>query len=196
MTSKPQALTDSERAELRKRIIQAEKRTSEYEAKIVEIKRRIAHFEKAKAALYKFYASGPHPKKKSGRPGFWKSPPGLSFVWEVEEIAKERKCKTVAAVLAARKQTVRRAKRSQRYGTKSPAIEAATVLEEQSRNELQVRYQEARKYWFFLIDPKAYQKEREILEYNFEQPLAALQETPEPTVPGLPRFFVRNSDFS
>jgi len=190
MTSKPQALTDSEKAELRKRIILAEKRSSEYEAKTAEIKRRSAHFEKVKAALYKFYGSGPHPKKKPGRPSFWKSPHGLSFVWEVEKIVKERNKKLAPAIRAAVERTKRRAKRSQRYGSKNPEIARAARLAEQTDEELQVRYQEARKYWLFVIDPEAYQREREILEDNFEQALLALQDTtPKSTVCGLPEIF-------
>jgi hypothetical protein len=65
-------MTDNaeEIAELKKKIAQAERRAA-------EINQRMANLEKAKAALMKFHASGPRKKKKSGRPGFWKSPHGF-----------------------------------------------------------------------------------------------------------------------
>jgi hypothetical protein len=70
-----------------------------------------ADFRKAEAALHKFYATGPRKKKKSGRPGFWKSSDGLSFVWEVERLRKERRFKN-RAIRAAVKQIRQRSERA------------------------------------------------------------------------------------
>jgi hypothetical protein len=52
----------------------------------------------------------------------------------------------------------------------------AARLAKLSDEQLQVRYQEARKFWLPMVDPEAYEREREALERNFEQALAALQE--------------------
>lgn len=43
---------------------------------------------------------------------------------------------------------------------------------------MQSRYQEARKYWLFMVDPEAYRQEEAALQYNLEQALAALEEQP------------------
>ena len=125
---------------------------------------------KALAALLKFYAKGPREKKKSGRPGFWKSRHGLFFVQEVERIARERQCKTVTAIKEARKATAERAKQAAKAdGIKDPLIALAAILAKQSHEELQVRYQEARRYWLFLIDPESHQKQKQSLENNFNE---------------------------
>jgi hypothetical protein len=170
---------DSEKIELRKKIAQAEKRLCAAQAKIAGINQRVANFEKAEAALMKFYTRGPHKKKKSGRPTFWKSPHGLFFVQEVERIAKERKCKTATAIRAARTATIRWAEQAEARGIKGPVIARAARLARLTDDAaLQSRYQEVRKFWLFLVDPEAYRREQEILEYNFQQALAALQEGP------------------
>jgi hypothetical protein len=162
---------------LTKKISLAEMRLRASEAETTEIKQRIASWKKAEAALMKFYARGPRTKKKSGRPRFWKGPHGLFFVQEVEKIKKERKCKTVTAIRDARKEITRRSKLAKAYGIKSdPIIAMAAILAKQKHNELQVRYQEARKFWFFLIDPEAYCREEAALHRNFEQAIAALRE--------------------
>jgi hypothetical protein len=119
---------DSEKIELRKKIAQAEKRLCAAQAKIAGINQRVANFEKAEAALMKFYTRGPHKKKKSGRPTFWKSPHGLFFVQEVERIAKERKCKTATAIRAARTATIRWAEQAEARGIKGPVIARAARL--------------------------------------------------------------------
>jgi len=174
---------DPEKAELRKRITQAEKRLwayqaelTESQAKLTESKQRIANFEKAEAALMKFYRRGPHTKKKLGRPAFWKSYDGFSFVRQVEKVLKERKCRIVTAIRIAKKLTIERGKRSKARGYTDPAIARAARLAKLSDEQLQVRYQEARKFWLPMVDPEAYEREREALERNFEQALAALQE--------------------
>jgi len=68
---------DSEKAELRKKIAQAEKRllayqevAAKYQAEAAEINQRIAHLEKRQAALTRFYKRGPHSKKKFRPPRF------------------------------------------------------------------------------------------------------------------------------
>jgi len=94
---------DSEKAELRKKIARAERRLWATRAEMAEFEQRVANFEKAEAALMKFYKRGPHSKKKSGRPSFWKSPHGCFFVWEVETILEERKCKIATAIRTAKK---------------------------------------------------------------------------------------------
>lgn len=138
---------DSEKIELRKKIAQAERRLSAARAKTAEINRRIANFEKAEAALMKFYTRGPRTKKKSGRPGFWKSSHGFSFVLEVENIVKERKCKISTAIRAARKKTIQWSKQSKARGfSDHPAIARAVRLAKLTDEELQTRYQEARKF--------------------------------------------------
>jgi hypothetical protein len=138
-----------------------------------------AEMRQAEIALERFYAKGPHKKKKPGRPGFWKSPHGCFFVWEVERIKKERKYKTAAAIRKARKETIDWAKLAKAYGIKDhPVIARAATLAKQTNNELQVRYQEARKYWLFVIDPEAYRREQATLQYNFEQALAACKKGP------------------
>jgi hypothetical protein len=142
----------------------------------VDCKTAEANFRKAEAALHKFYATGPRKKKKSGRPGFWKSPDGLFFVSEVERFRKERKFKT-RAITAALKQTKRWSELAKTYGTKSdPVIARAARLANQSHNELQVRYSEARRYWKFLIDPESDRREQQSLERNFDEALSAWDE--------------------
>jgi hypothetical protein len=92
-----------------------------------------ANFRKAEAALYKFYATGPRKKKKSGRPGFWKSQDGLFFVSEVERFRKERKFKT-RAITAALKQTKRWSELAKTYGINDPVIVRAARLEPISKS--------------------------------------------------------------
>jgi hypothetical protein len=138
-----------------------------------------AEMRQAETALERFYAKGPQQKKKSGAPAFWKSPHGCFFVREVERIKKERKCKTATAIRKARKETIEWAKLAKACGIKDhPVIARAATLAKQTDNELQVRYQEARKYWLFVIDPEAYRREQATLQYNFEQALAAYKKGP------------------
>jgi len=162
---------ESEKAELRKKIAQAEKRLWASQAELAEINQRIAHFEKAKAALSEFYRRGPRSKKKSGRPGFWKSPHGCSFVWEVERIKRERKCKTATAIRVAKKELIQWGQQlSKTYSKDNPAIAlAARLVRLTDDAALQSRYQEARRYWLFMVDPEAYQREEEALQRNFER---------------------------
>jgi len=152
-------MTDEvEKAELKRKIAQAEK--------------RIREMNKANSALMKFYAARPRPKKKSGRPGFWKSPAGCFFVEEVERIKKERNCKTATAIRAAKKNIIRWAKLIK----DNTSIALAAKLVKLPDQELQIRYQEARKYWLFIVDPEADERELEALKRNFKQALAASQE--------------------
>jgi hypothetical protein len=174
---------DAEVIELRKKIAQAEKRLSENERllseskqRTAETKQRLANLEKAKAALMKFYARGPHTKKKSGRPGFWVTPDGCSFVWEVERFKKKRKCKTAFAIIQVRKKTIRSANQLKARGIKSPIIARAARLERLANDaSLRRGYEDARRFWLFMVDPEAYRQEEAALQYNFEQALAALQ---------------------
>jgi len=167
---------DSEKAELRKKIARAERRLWATRAEMAEFEQRVANFEKAEAALMKFYKRGPHSKKKSGRPSFWKSPHGCFFVWEVETILEERKCKIATAIRTAKKNTIERGKRSKARGYTDPIIARAARLAKLSDEQLQVRYQEARRHWLFMVDPEAYQREEEALQCNLEQALRALEE--------------------
>ena len=111
--------------------------------------------EKAEAALMKFYKRGPHSKKKSGRPSFWKSPHGCFFVWEVETILEERKCKIATAIRTAKKNTIERGKRSKARGYTDPIIARAARLAKLSDEQLQVRYQEAVSYTHLTLPTKA-----------------------------------------
>jgi hypothetical protein len=155
---------DAEVIELRKKIAQAEKRLSENERllseskqRTAETKQRLANLEKAKAALMKFYARGPHTKKKSGRPGFWVTPDGCSFVWEVERFKKKRKCKTAFAIIQVRKKTIRSANQLKARGIKSPIIARAARLERLANDaSLRRGYEDARRFWLFMVDPEAY----------------------------------------
>ena len=175
----------SEKAELTKKIAQAEKRllsyqeeAAKYQAEAAEINQRIAHLEKRQAALTRFYKRGPHSKKKSGRPGFWKSPHGCTFVLEVERIKQERKCKTATAIRVAKKELIQWGQQlSKTYSKDNPAIaRAARLVRLTDDAALQSRYQEARRYWLFMVDPEAYQREEEALQRNFERALQALQD--------------------
>jgi hypothetical protein len=176
---------DPEKAELRKKLAQAERRLRATQAEMAEIKQCVTNFEKAEAALMKFYARGPRTKKKSGRPGFWKSSGGLAFVEQVEEIAKERKCKIATAIRIARKKTLQRAERSKASGfTNDPAIARAARLAKLSDDALQARFQEARWYWLFMVDFDAWRQKQEKLNRDYDQALAALQKAPpKATVP-------------
>jgi|SRR6516164_9536868 len=166
-------MTDPELAELRKKVAQAEKRRRLTEIELAEMRQAQAAFEKTEAALHKFYAKGPHKKKKPGRPGFWKSPEGLFFVLEVDEIVKERGCKIAVAIRRARKETIKWSKLVQTDRLKRLMIARAARLEKLTDRQLETRYQEARRYWSFLIDPGAHQKEEKTLRRNFDQALAA-----------------------
>jgi hypothetical protein len=149
-------------------IIELELAQAEADCKTAE-----ANFRKAEAALHKFYAMGPRQKKKSGRPGFWKSEDGLSFVWEVERLRKERRFK-IRAIRAALKQIKQLREQAQACGEKDdPVIARAARL---ANSRLQVRYSEARRYWKFLIDPESHQREQESLERNCDEALSARDE--------------------
>jgi hypothetical protein len=113
--------------------------------------------------------------KKSGRPGFWKSPHGLFFVWEVEGIMKERKCKTATAIRAAKKELIRAGQMSKAYGARNhlAIARAARLIQLTDDAALQSRYQEARRYWLFIIDPKAHEKEEQSLKRNVDEALSA-----------------------
>jgi hypothetical protein len=166
-------MTDPELAELIKKVAQAEKRRRLTEIELAEMQQARAAFEKAEAALHKFYAKGPHKKKKPGRPGFWKSPEGHLFVLEVDRIVKERGCKIAFAIRIARKKTIEWSKWVQTDRLKGLMIARATRLAKLTDRQLETRYQEARRYWSFLIDPEAHQKGEETLRRNFDQALAA-----------------------
>jgi hypothetical protein len=155
-----------------------EEEKAELKRKIAQAERRIQEMNKAKAALMKFYAARPREKKKPGRPSFWKGPAGSFFVLEVERIKKERKkCKTATATRVAKKNLIRLGQLFKTSGTgDSTSIALAAKLKLTNDQELQSRYQEARKYWLFIIDPEADERELESLKRNFEQALAALQE--------------------
>jgi hypothetical protein len=138
----------------------------------VDCKTAEANFRKAEAALHKFYATGPRKKKKSGRPSSWRSPHGLFFVQEVEDLAKKRNWTNAKALRIVSKQL------SKAYGTTNSIIARAARLANQSRPPLargaiQVRYSEARRYWKFLIDPESYQKKEQSLQRNLDKALSA-----------------------
>jgi hypothetical protein len=178
---------DPEKAELIKKIALAESLAQADKLILAQMEQCAANFRKAEAALSKFYARGPRAKKRLGRPRFWKSPDGLSFVWEVERIKKERKCKTTAtAIRAAKKQLIRQ-------GQLSKTSEAvAARLAKLTDKELQIRYHDARNFWRFVVDPEAYNREREVLERNVDQALTAWRAVGRSPY-GL---FVTNSGFS
>jgi hypothetical protein len=144
----------------------ARNRQAEADYKAAEAKTR-----KAEAALQKFYANGPHKKKKSGRPSFWKSPQGLFFVMEVDDIRKDRNCKITKAIKSVRNKTIQRTKWCQADGLKGPV--AAATLAKLPDDQLPVRYQEARRYWSFLIDPESHQREEQSLKRNFDEAFSA-----------------------
>ena len=150
-----------------------------------ENRRRLANLKQAEAALMKFYASGPRKKQKAGRPSFWKSFDGFFFVQQVERIRKERKCKAAAAIRAAAKELIRWGEQGKAYGMDKAGIARAARLAKLTDNELQVRYQEARKYWSFVVDSEAYEREREVLEHNFEEALRALDSDRPPSIAAL-----------
>ena len=156
-----------------------EEEKAELKRKIAQAERRIQDMNKAEAALMKFYAARPREKKKSGRPSFWKGPAGSFFVLEVERIKKERKkCKTATAIRVAKKNLIRLGQLFKTSGTgDSTSIALAAKLAKLTNDqELQSRYQEARKYWLFIVDPEADERELEALKRNFKQALAASQE--------------------
>jgi hypothetical protein len=124
-----------------------------------------ANFRKAETALHKFYATGPQKKKKSGRPGFWKSSHGVFFLQQVEDLAKKRNWTTAKALRNVNKQLG--------IDTTNPVIARAARLADQSFDELQVRYSEARSYWKFFIDPESSQRKQQSLERNFDEALSA-----------------------
>jgi hypothetical protein len=133
-----------------------------------------ANVRKAEAALQKFRTKQPHEKKKSGRPGFWKSPHGLFFVQEVDRVRKKRNGKIASAIRIVRTKTFQRSRWCQARGLRDPIIEQrAARLMRLSGPALQVRYQEARRYWMFLIAPELHQKEEESLKRNFDEALSA-----------------------
>jgi len=135
------------------------------EMKFAEMRQAEANFRKAEAVLQKFYAKGPKQKEKSGRPPFWKSFHGLFFVKEVDDFAKKRKsCKVAFAI-----KTVKN--RWCQSGLKD-LITVAT-LAKLSHEASQVRYQEARQYWLFLLDPESYQKKEQSLQRNVDEALSA-----------------------
>jgi hypothetical protein len=136
----------------------------------VDCKTAEANFRKAEHALHKFYATGPRKKKKSGRPSSWKSQHGAFFVRQVEDLAKKRNWTTAKALRIVSKQP------SKAYSTTNPVIARAAKLANQSLDELQVRYSEARRYWKFLIDPESHQREEQSLERNFNEALSAWDE--------------------
>jgi hypothetical protein len=126
--------------------------------KLAEMRQAEARFNEAETALQKFYAKGPQQKKKSGRPPFWKSFHGLFFVKEVDDIVKEKNCKITFAIQILKKKRWRAL----------DSVSAAT-LAKQKDDELPVRYTEARKFWSFLLNPEAYQKEEESLRRNLRE---------------------------
>jgi hypothetical protein len=132
-----------------------------------------ANCRKAEAALHRFYTKQPHKKKKSGRPGFWKSPHGLFFVQEVDSVRKKQNCKIAFAIETVRRKTLKRSRWWQARRLQNPIIERAARLMRLSGPALQVRYQEARRYWMFLIAPELHQKEEESLKRNLDEALSA-----------------------
>src|SRR5262245_1343441 len=84
-----------------------EEEIAELKRKIAQAERRIKEMNKAKAALMKFYAARPRPKKKPGRPSFWKGLAGSFFVEEVEWMKERKKCKTATAIRSAKKNLIR-----------------------------------------------------------------------------------------
>src|SRR5262249_25437513 len=160
-------MTDPELAELERNIAQAEMRLAVAEMRLAEMQKRRAKakqarltFNKAKAALEKFNAKGPRKKKKSGRPSFWRGLEGLMFVSAVQKIIKERGCKTAAAIRVAAR------KRREAWGNTGPV--AARLTKALKDRQLEVRYQEARRYWSYVIDPE-HQKKREALRRDLDQ---------------------------
>jgi hypothetical protein len=128
------------------------------ELKLAEMRQAEAKFNEADAALQKFHAKGPQLKKKSGRPPFWKSFHGLFFVKEVDEFAEKGKSKVAFAAKVVRDRWCKP------HSPEDPSTIA--TLAKQTHEELQVRYQEARNFWLFLLNREAYQKEEESLRNN------------------------------
>jgi hypothetical protein len=165
------------------------------ELKHAEAQQALAKLIQANAALQRFWAKGPRPRKKSGRPPFWKSRHGLLFVREVDDFAHERNCKVAFAI-----KTIR-----DRWCRSGSCVEKSVkvALEKPSHEALQVRYQEARQYWLFVLDLESYRQQDQSLQRNFDEASAALSEittavryliqTARIGDRGLPRLFVRNS---
>jgi uncharacterized protein YukE len=93
------------------------------------------HLAKCRAELQRFIAKGPTMKKKTGRPGFWRGHGGFSFASEVDQIRAEHRCGIAQAIAKALKDPLN------------------AHLRKHSARQLQRRYQEARSYWAFTLDP-------------------------------------------
>jgi len=139
-----------------------------------EFNRAEANFRNAEAALHAFRIKQPHEKKKSGRPGFWKSPHGLFFVQEVDRVRKKRNCKIAFAIDVVKKKTLQMSRWRQAHSLQNPYMEkTAATLARLSRSALQVRYQEARRYWRFVLAPELHQEEEDSVHRNFDEALSA-----------------------
>ena len=110
-----------------------------------------ANFRKAEVALQKFRARGPHKKQKPGRPGFWKSPAGLLFVREVDSVREKRNCSIAFAIKTVKLKAIRWSRWYQARAPRDLIMETVKRLARTSCSALQVRYQEARRYWSFLL---------------------------------------------
>ena len=146
--------------------------------KVAQLNQAEEACKKAVAALNRFDAKGPHSKKKSGRPGFWKSPEGALFVQEVDYIVEEckkrgRNISLKAAIEEVRKKTSELSKWAKTDDGLNRSLSARVARLGNLRGRgAEVRYQEAKRYWRFSLNPDEHEKEREILERKVRESLA------------------------
>jgi hypothetical protein len=79
---------DPEKAELRKKLAQAERRLRATQAEMAEIKQRVANFEKAEAALMKFYVRDRAQKRSPADQAFGKARAALPSLSRSRKLRK------------------------------------------------------------------------------------------------------------
>ena len=90
------------------------------------------------AELERSLAKAPIEKVKLGRPEFWRGQGGLSFVLEIKMIRKQKRCNIGMAISVALKNPLN------------------AHLKKYDPEQLKQRYQEARAYWAFSLNPGEY----------------------------------------
>jgi hypothetical protein len=101
-----------------------------------DLQKALAEVVETMAANKRLRARGPRGKTKLGRPGIWKSYEGRNLIRVVEKIRASKHCSIAHAIRRAIKN--------------DPALKDNKAICRLKDNALQVRYQEAVKYWSFL----------------------------------------------
>lgn len=99
-------------------------------------------FEKFNVSLLDEAAARYERPPRRGAPRQWRARFGLEFVWKVEDLRSRRKCSIAEAISVL---TAKERARASRTGSPLPA------WVEQPKRTLEVRFQEAQKFWRFRL---------------------------------------------